>query len=699
MDIFITVPEEYVAASNGLLQEVIDNGDDTRTYHWFESYPIATYLVTMNVYPYFVWSDEYVSANSDTMPIIFYTMFDTADAGSYLVENYLKTKDMITLFAGQFGEYPFIEEKYGHAEALPATANMEHQTLSLMVNYSENIIAHELGHQWWGDMISPSSFHHMWLNEGFASYSEVLWDEYAYGPEGYFQHISADAYKGGGTVYVYDLYAGNLWDFNLRYRKGSFIMHMLRGVLGDEDFFESLQVYGAHPDYKYASATTEQFQAVCEDISGLDLERFFDQWIYGEYFPIYEYDWRIRPGDEGSTVELVVNQVQTNTGLFSMPIDIVVDTETASETYVVWDSLATQYLSFDMADTPANLAFDPEEWILREAGRVAEFTPRAAIAGVNQTFLRPGLDYLVVTAEAQNPDDHTVSMSAIVEPGDEQHLPQVTLQDDGNGSDEIAGDGVFTGSWAVPPGEYFYNVDIMTTSLDSNYSVIDDDLTYFTTAGPLVYGGITDMTSATVAPGGQVWFTLAITNHSQALTAEFVQAELRSMDTNFVADNMGYITFDEIEAGETADMVSGSFRVTIGDLPDGQLSVPLELDIYSGGVLYWRDSFDLDITVVNVADAGKLPSSYDLIQNYPNPFNPITTISYALPQTAEVAMNIYSVTGQLVRSLSHLATHPGRHSVVWDGCDDSGNLVSTGVYLCRLEAGDFTKSIKMVYLR
>lgn len=700
MDIHITVPSEYVAASNGLLQSVTENDDDTKTYHWFTGYPTATYLVTMNVYPYFVWSDTYVSASNDTMPIMFFTHSDTSGAGAYLVENYLKTNDMMAAFAEMFCEYPFIEEKYGHAEALSSLANMEHQTLSLMVSWAENIVSHELAHQWWGDMISPASFHHMWLNEGFASYTEVLWDEFAYGMEAYFEHITADAYKGGGTVYVEELYGSeNLWEYNLRYRKGSFIMHMLRHVMGDEAFFQSLQIYGEHPDYKYASATTEQFQAICEETAGMDLERFFDQWIYGEYIPIYEYDWRIRSVDGDPSVEMVINQVQDNTGEFWMPIDIVVDTETSQEIHVVWDSLAQQTLSFSMDTPPANLDFDPDQWILREAERVVEFTPHAASAQVNELYQAPGEGTLILTAEPVNPDGHEISMSAMIENGSEERLPHVEMYDDGNGFDEVAEDGVFTGSWAVPEGEQFYDIDIMTTSLDSNYSVINDDLAYFTTAGPLVFGGFTDMTETTIAPGGEIWFTLSIMNLGQEITAGFVEAQLYSPDSSFTAENMGYVTFGNIGAGETADVVSGVFRVTTSEMHEGEMSVPLALDISSDGVLYWQDAFELNVNVVRIQEELKQPQDYALMPNYPNPFNPSTTIRYALPEASEVTLTVYTMNGSEVNTLVNGYQSAGYYDLLWSGTDDTGTLVSTGVYLCRLEAGGHSETIKMVYLK
>jgi len=160
---------------------------------------------------------------------------------------------------------------------------MEHQTLTSMGGWSEDLISHELAHQWWGDMVTCEDFGHIWLNEGFATWSEAYWAEQYYDFATYRQYMDIASYYGAGTIFVEDPLSENIFDGNLSYNKGSWVVHMLRGVLGDTDFFAGLALYRS--SHLYGSATTEQLQTALETVSGQDLTAFFQQWIYGEYFP------------------------------------------------------------------------------------------------------------------------------------------------------------------------------------------------------------------------------------------------------------------------------------------------------------------------------------------------------------------------------------------------------------------------------
>ena len=173
VDIIVTVPSEQIVVSNGLLIDEQDLPNGKKTYHWSERYPICTYLVSIATYPYTFWTDTYVGLNGDTLPLEYYVYPDHYEL---VYDNYLLTNDMMEVFANKFGEYPFMGEKYGHVE-FGRGGGMEHQTISSMGGHSEWLIAHELGHQWWGDLVTCSSFHHIWLNEGFARFSEAIWDE------------------------------------------------------------------------------------------------------------------------------------------------------------------------------------------------------------------------------------------------------------------------------------------------------------------------------------------------------------------------------------------------------------------------------------------------------------------------------------------------------------------------------------------
>ena len=360
VDIIVRVPSNQIVASNGNLIHEIDISNDRKEYYWQERYPISTYLVSLAIYPYTVWHDEYISMNGDTLPLDYYVFPDRYE-NSY--SNYLLTKEMLSLFASQFGEYPFMGEKYGHADFGWGGA-MEHQTLSSMGGYSQTLIAHELGHQWWGDLITCASFHHIWLNEGFARYCQALWEEYFNGDDAYFSYMNSHAYYGYGTVYVEDpTTTSAIFNGNLSYNKASWVLHMLRHVVGDDTFFEILHAYASDDSLSYAAATTQEFQQVCENITGMDLQDFFQQWIYGEKYPQYELSWWLTDTEE---LTIQIDQIQT-TGYFHMPIDLHVTGFLTDTTIVVDNYGPTQTYQISGVGTMVHqVQLDPNGWILKE---------------------------------------------------------------------------------------------------------------------------------------------------------------------------------------------------------------------------------------------------------------------------------------------------------------------------------------------
>jgi len=187
-DMIITVPEDLVVASNGLMRRLSDNGDGTKTYHWHEDYPISTYLISIQITDYSIFQDWYVNAHGDSMPLIHFAYPRDLDKAQF---DWVRTVDMMEFFVSLFGEYPFFDEKYGMAEYNAIWGGMENQTLTSI--YDGNItgsgnqdalVAHELAHQWWGDCITMADWGHTWLNEGFATYCESLWWEYVDGDSG-----------------------------------------------------------------------------------------------------------------------------------------------------------------------------------------------------------------------------------------------------------------------------------------------------------------------------------------------------------------------------------------------------------------------------------------------------------------------------------------------------------------------------------
>lgn len=362
VDISLEVPSELIAASNGTLVGTEVNGDWT-TYHWQERYPIATYLVSVAIHPYKFFLDWYKYSPIDSMRLEYYVFPDNYDK---VQNNYALTKDMIGALASRFGEYPFIKEKYGHAEFTWGGC-MEHQTLSSMGGYSEALIAHELAHQWWGNMVTCANFQHIWLNEGFATYSEALWYEKQYGVDRLHSDMSNNMYFGPGTIYVEDTTSvWNIFHGGLSYAKASWVLHMLRRVVGDSAFFSGLQEYGDR--YRFKSAVTEQFRDVMEEISGMNLDSFFQRWIYGEYYPIYEVVY----SQSDNNLLVRINQIQ-DSNIFGMPIDIKATfTDGSESTWVVQNTVRNELFTLPIPDGKAieNMELDPDSWILKKISEI-----------------------------------------------------------------------------------------------------------------------------------------------------------------------------------------------------------------------------------------------------------------------------------------------------------------------------------------
>ncbi len=364
--ISITVPNELTAVSNGKLISVIWRDAAHNTYTWRTTYPISTYLVSLAISNYQTFRDWYITSSNDSMPVDFYVWPQHLAAAT---EDLKITVDMISFYASVFGEYPFLNEKYGLA-IFPWGGAMEHQTIT---SYGAGLItgnhffdfinAHELAHQWFGDCITMRSWSHIWLNEGFASYAEALWQEHLGGKTAYLNYMKTqERATFAGSLYVVDTTDINALFSSTVYDKGSWVLHMLRGVLGDSLFFTSLKTYANHPDLKYGNALTEDFQSVCEQQSGQDLDWFFTEWIYREGRPEYSVVWYIY-GNNPYTIKIKIDQ--SNAEFYQMPLMLQLSGTEIDTSIRVINSLKNQEFKFSMSAYPDTLKVDPENWVLK----------------------------------------------------------------------------------------------------------------------------------------------------------------------------------------------------------------------------------------------------------------------------------------------------------------------------------------------
>lgn len=371
-DIWLTVSTSLTPVSNGNLMEVVNNGNGTHTYKWHVSYPIAPYLVSLAITNYALYTNYYHYSPTDSMPITHYLYPSSLNSN---IPQLNKTPGMIEIFAERFGEYPFINEKYGHAQ-FGWGGGMEHQTISSMGGFGDGLIAHELAHMWYGDNITCKDWHHIWLNEGFATMGEGLIYEAWNGKAAYNSYIADEMYYAkfaSGTIYVQDI--SSEWEIFNSYRtysKACVVLHMLRGIVGDSTFFNILRTYSYDPSVAYGNAVTEDFQAIAENVSGLDLNYFFQQWIYGVNYPIYSVVWS-KNSLGGNLYDLALKITQSsnsNPSFFTMPIQIKVNSSTGDTIITVFNNAQVQNFNITVANEPISITVDPNNWILKTINSV-----------------------------------------------------------------------------------------------------------------------------------------------------------------------------------------------------------------------------------------------------------------------------------------------------------------------------------------
>jgi len=697
VDIRITAPSGNRIVSNGSLVSESDDGS-VSTAHWNESYPIATYLVQVGVYPYAVSGGSFASIGGENVDLVFYD-FPT-HVGSNAAANAL-VDDILGAFEGLYGEYPFAAEKYGHNESLFG-GGMEHQTCTSLGAYFESIVAHEAAHQWWGDLVTCDTYNHVWLNEGFATYGEALWFEAAYGEEAYFADIIANQYFGPGTVYVEDLSNFNaIFDSNLSYNKGSWVLHMLRHVLGDDDFFATLAQYRA--DHAYSSATTEEFRDIAELISGRDLDAFFQQWIYGEGFPIYSFEWSASPAAADWVLDLQIDQLQSGQ-LFSMPVDIVVTTASGTETFVVDSDQPSEQYQLTTTEPPVSVSLDPNNWILRQVlAPLPEPTFERGILLVNGVSWDTYGSEITASYEAQAfwGDLEVDFWDYFAAPGG--GYPSTLPAPRGHGivPGEILGEyehviwvgnnfgGDLSGWLETPIYGYLQaggNVLLLARMGDQFLNEVFEG-----------YLGV-DLLSST-----QVFDCLAVapdfTNigriGQQSFTVPFDTAVGLTTTLLYEADagfnpNLGLGAVVEPPGGGEFNPQGGRFAFLAGrpyrwNAADLSANVMRIFDIYFG-----KSPADTPLGGEDVA------LSFGISSVDPNPFRLSALIRFALPTAGVARVDILDVAGRRVRSLASGPMDAGLHVLDWEGKDDAGRSISSGVYFVRLQSEGREDQVKIL---
>ncbi len=403
-DVWITADKYFVSVSNGILDKTLDNQDGTRTYQWKNRYPIAQYLISISMSNYTEYNGIFEYGGGKVMPIKHYIYPESLTNNNKLALD--KTAFMLDLFSKKFGLYPFVKEKYGHAQ-FGWGGGMEHQTCSSMGSFGETLIAHELAHQWFGDKITCQNWESIWLNEGFASYSEAIYSEAIGGKSAYDAYMKTfmnSAKTAKGTIYVQDVNNINeIFNSPRTYRKGASVLHMLRGVVGDDVFFKILQTYIASKS-AYSSAKTEDFQAIAEQVYGQKLDYFFKQWIFGQSYPKYKFSWSSSPQTNG-TFKIkadVAQNINSNPTFFTMPIQLKMPIGLGDTTITVLNDKDPQTFEFTLKENPSYILFDPNSLILKDIETI--FIP-------NVLANEPVIDNLFALNIYPNPTSENIEVS------------------------------------------------------------------------------------------------------------------------------------------------------------------------------------------------------------------------------------------------------------------------------------------------
>jgi aminopeptidase N len=366
--LFFTVRDSLMVGSNGLLRNKVPLDSGWVRYEWVTTYPMAYYLPSFAVADYLDYS-FYAKLNAGDSVLI---QNFIPDDSSYLALNKEAidaTAKIIEVFSSAFGLYPFLKEKYGHCVA-PLGGGMEHQTMTTIDNFDFELVAHELAHQWFGDYVTCNDWQDIWINEGFASYAELIAIEAIKPAER--NDWLLDAYslsisENGGSVYIPEVDSANddrIFDYRLTYRKGAYLLHMIRHQLNDDSiFFAVLRKFIA--TYGNETAGAIEFRNILEELSGRSFETFFNQWYYGEGHPVFSIRWE----HSNDSLKIYLSQHGSSpliTPFFNVIVDFKISYFGGDTLVKFYQDQSEMVYSIPFNKKVYKISLDNENWILKE---------------------------------------------------------------------------------------------------------------------------------------------------------------------------------------------------------------------------------------------------------------------------------------------------------------------------------------------
>ncbi len=417
----LTVPSSWITVSNGKLIGITDAGNNQKTWTWRESQPSSTYLIT-------AVAGEFDEAKQSlrSLPLTYYA---PKGRGDRLLPNYERTPQMIDLFNKKIGvDYPW--EKYsqvmvdyfvaGGMENSSATTNTAESLRDpkLIPEYptnSDDLISHELAHQWFGDLVTCKDWANIWLNEGFATFFETVWTESHYGKDtaSYNLWWNERNWFASSSLYDKPIVRRNFdqseeFDDNA-YGKGGWVLYMLRHQLGDDAFWKSLKHYLEVNRGK--NVVTPDLIKAIEETTHINVDRFFQQWIYSAGAP--KFDLAYTYDAEKHQVALTVKQtqkVESNVGLFSAPVDVEVTTASGPKLYTAHVYKAAETFTFPSDSAPLMVLFDKGNYLLKSV-KFNKEKKEWLYQLQHATELSDRADAIVALGKIKNDDDVVAALS------------------------------------------------------------------------------------------------------------------------------------------------------------------------------------------------------------------------------------------------------------------------------------------------
>lgn len=368
-EFIVTAPDHYQIVSNGLKIEESNINNNKRITHWKQSVPIASWLFVLGAADFAVqYVDEFEGKSIQT-----WVFKQDREAGFYDFSE--PTKKVLKFYSDNIG--PFSYEKLANIQSNSVSGGMEAASAILYSDNSvvgdrnvrwRNVVIHEIAHQWFGNSVTQYDWDDVWLSEGFATYFTLLFIEHEYGREEFVKGLESSQ-KSVDSFYdknpKYQIVHDNLKNMknvtsSQTYQKGSWILHMLRGFLGNEVFWEGIKVY--YNKYRDLNATTSDFKNIMEDVSNKDLNLFFDQWLYNPGIFKLKGNWKYNNKNQ---IIINIKQIQNDGSLFKMPIEVgIIYDDNVDHLEIIEVSKKSNSFIINVKKEPKNVILDPNYWIL-----------------------------------------------------------------------------------------------------------------------------------------------------------------------------------------------------------------------------------------------------------------------------------------------------------------------------------------------